>query len=193
MYKVNFLIFKILTGAQDSLILKKRKGEKIPSPPVSTAYPLPLLNSRTFLVPPQSFGLAVITVHLPAFPSRCTPPCSSRLHRGATLLWHTASEVRSSPRSFCALSEGWCVRPHTSGLNNPREPHHRSVRLGFWAWGKHLSLTTLVVTLETCDFHYLKYLLKISGTWDNSRKVIFWGLVIISFKYEQDKLYSQMT
>lgn len=114
-------------------------------------------------MPPQSFRLAVITVYLSAFPSRFTPPCSWRLHRRGTLLWDSASEVRSSPRSFCILSEGWCVRPHTSGLDDPRESHNRSVRLRFWARGKRLSLTTLMVTLETRDFYYLKCLLKISG------------------------------
>lgn len=156
---------------------------------MSTAYPPPSAKFQNLPCATTVLRPAVITVYLSAFPSRFTPPCSWRLYRGGTLLWDTTSEVRSRPRSFCALSEGWCVRLHTSGLDDPREAPNRSVRLCFWAWGKRLSLTTLVITLETHDFHYLKYLLKISGTWENSRKVIFWGLVIISVKYEQDKLY----
>lgn len=90
------------------------------------------------------------------------------------LLWNTISEVGGCPQYFRALSKGWCVRSHTSGLSQservPQQAHLRlkvsaEQRLCLGTWGKRPSLTSLVrrSCLKARDCHYLKYLLKTSG------------------------------
>lgn len=46
------------------------------------------------------------------------------------LLWNTISEVGGCPQYFRALSKGWCVRSHTSGLSqSERVPQQAHLRL----------------------------------------------------------------
>lgn len=151
----------------------REKGEKknplTPSQPQVTYSPqlankashhsflAPQPHSRTFHVLLQSSLSSLCTCQQP----QRTPPHSWHLYRGGTLLWDA---LRSGAACNLAMhgQRLVCRATHEWPLIVP-ESHDRP---GVWAWGKRPSLTSVVRSshLNACGFHYLKYLLKTSGT-----------------------------
>ena len=124
-------------------------------------------------------------------PCTLAASCSRRLHRDGALLRHS-----STTRGLgCQVTRTWPLpipgSPRQAGSSDTDSKGCRgyvctleaNVLLCPLGWGRRGGG---VSHLEAHDFHYLKYLLKTSGTYESSSTVVFWGLAIISFKYEHD-------